>query len=141
VIEQRPSHNLVDENAPVLRIVAELHHVLKTVITLQEMRLRSSPHFPEQSPGDRFKWPRATFKLEIREVDIKAAQKPPPISFSSPRAISSRLSRSSDITAVNLRAAKRRRSEKAITTCPFTLSVFQKVHGGAIGKVVCQTDV
>jgi hypothetical protein len=45
VIQNCGRNQFVDQHPPVLRIVAELHHVPMPVIRLQQMGLRATAHF------------------------------------------------------------------------------------------------
>jgi len=51
IIQENGSDPFIDQNAPVLRIIAEFDDVEVAVVTLQQMGLRPSAHLPDQAYG------------------------------------------------------------------------------------------
>jgi hypothetical protein len=51
VAQEDTGDPFVDQDAPVLRVIAELHDVEMAVLGLYEVRLRAAAHFPNESVG------------------------------------------------------------------------------------------
>ena len=51
VVEEYGREQLVDQDAPVLRVIAEFDNIRVTVVRLQQVRLGPSAHFPDMPDG------------------------------------------------------------------------------------------
>jgi hypothetical protein len=65
ITQKSASQPLVNQNASVLRIIGEFHHIIAAVIALYEVRLRPTAHLSDQITGSQRHMERGNEKIRL----------------------------------------------------------------------------